>query len=196
MQQIGVFGASFNPPTLGHQDVLSQALPQFDKVLLVPAWSHPFGKQLISIEHRLQMLSLFISEDVFAKQRSKISISTIEGALFEQHQNQGPIYTYDVLSALQASFQDKAQLHFILGPDNSTPQVWQKFYRYQEIEQRWPLFIAKENVAIHSTMVRKICQEYPQAQDRIQKLAALVGDKIARYIEEQQLYRDKEKAHG
>ena len=39
--KIGVLGASFNPPTRGHEDVVNQALLDFDEVLLVPSILHP-----------------------------------------------------------------------------------------------------------------------------------------------------------
>lgn len=191
MQNIGVFGASFNPPTLGHRDVLIQAAPEFDEILLVPSVWHAFGKQLISLEHRLAMLTLFISELPFGR-HPKITISRIEETLLKRNQGQGPIYTYDVLKALDLHYQKEkqnVQLRFILGPDNSNPTVWQKFYRYQDIENEWPLFVAKENLPIHSTMVREICMTAQDDKVLQQKLVKLLGEKIAEYITLHKLYQ-------
>ncbi|MGD9592383.1 MAG: hypothetical protein AB7V32_07680 [Candidatus Berkiella sp.] len=194
MQQIGVYGSAFNPPTFGHRDVLAQA-SSFDEILLVPSISHAFGKALISFEHRLAMLALFC-EDLPFNNKPKVTISLVEKEIFERNRATGPVYTFDVLSELSKQFPLK-KLHFILGPDNAKPETWKKFYRYQEIEQQWPLFIAKENVAIHSTMAREICFTYAKQDDiRIEKLINIVGEKIAYYIEDNQLYRERESSYG
>ena len=34
--KIAVFGSAFNPPHMGHADVVTQALAHFDRVILVP----------------------------------------------------------------------------------------------------------------------------------------------------------------
>jgi nicotinate-nucleotide adenylyltransferase len=204
IQRVGVFGASFNPPTLGHQDVINQAMPHFDEILLVPSLSHPFGKALAPIHHRLAMLNLFLQN--CPQTGSIVKILNIEATLQASKQGTEPIYTFDVLTELQMlyqSYQKPFQIRFILGPDNSNLATWQKFYRYQEIEKNWPLFIAHENLAIHSTMVRAVCVKYAHAsQLRKKELIKLVGKEIANYIEEHHLYREtmndfgKEAFHG
>ncbi len=194
MHEIGVFGAAFNPPTLGHRDVIMQAKDHFNEILLVPSFSHAFGKNMLAIEHRLAMLALFIA-DLPKRNFPSVTISSIEETLFQKNGNKGPVYTFDVLSALASNYQDKSEtvkLSFILGPDNSAPSVWQKFYRYQDIEKNWSLFIAKENLHIHSTNVRELCKNGAP----ISQLTPLVGDKVAHYIKANQLYREKENRYG
>ncbi|MBS0289949.1 MAG: adenylyltransferase/cytidyltransferase family protein [Proteobacteria bacterium] len=196
MQRIGILGASFNPPTLGHRDVVNQAIPHFDEILLVPSVAHAFGKSLIPLKHRLAMLELFLNEWKNHANKTSIKISLIEKMLNENSTTQGPIYTYDVLSALElhyAQFQKPFQICFIIGPDIKEPTIWQKFYRYQDIEKKWPLFIAKENLPIHSSLVREICLEhFDNALLRKSALRQLVGPEIANYIEENKLYRERE----
>lgn len=198
MQRIGVLGASFDPPTRGHQDVILQALPFFDEILLVPSVSHAFGKSLSPLKHRLQMLEIFLAiqnEEV----KKMVKISNIEEKMQKMHAKGAPIYTFDVLSTLTHlydSFQKEFQLRFILGPDNMSPLVWQKFYRYQEIEQNWPLFIAEERIAIHSTMVRETVSKYHySAEILLSKLLDLVDEPIAHYILQHHLYADKGASH-
>ncbi len=200
MQRIGVFGASFNPPTLGHFDALKQALPQFDEILLVPSISHPFGKFLAPIEHRLAMLEIFLNDLQSLKQGNIVKISLIEQSMQKKGHTKEFIYTFDVLTELTKLYQSQqqsVQLRFILGPDNSHPDIWHKFYRYQEIEQNWPLFVAKENLPIHSTMVREVCMKFrDEPLKRRKELIELVGEPIANYIEQHKLYREKESAYG
>lgn len=198
MHKIGVFGAAFNPPTLGHRDVILQAQAHFDEILLIPAISHAFGKTLLSFSHRLRMLDLFIG-DLPKANFPPIRVSRIEEILFEQKNSKGPIYTYDVMQALDVQYREAGKavsLRFMLGPDNSVPDVWKKFYRYEQIEKQWPLFIAKENVAIHSTLVREVCATMANDKQRFQALTDMVGEKIANYIEENHLYRERESRYG
>lgn len=53
--RVGVFGGSFHPPHVGHALVAAwlRWTDQVDEVWLVPAWSHPFGKELAPFAHRL-----------------------------------------------------------------------------------------------------------------------------------------------
>ena len=46
MSRIAVMGSAFNPPSLGHKDVVEQALKQCDQVWLVPAFRHAWGKKM------------------------------------------------------------------------------------------------------------------------------------------------------
>ena len=55
-----ILGGSFNPPHISHQMAclyLLEALAA-DGVLLVPACHHPFGKSLVSFEHREAMCEI------------------------------------------------------------------------------------------------------------------------------------------
>lgn len=192
MYKIGVFGASFNPPTLGHQDVIAQALPVFDEILLVPSLSHPFGKTLAPISHRLKMLNLFIQDAVLKNNQHKVKILNIEETLLNPDAKEKPIYTFDVLEKIESLYQSKkksCQISFILGPDNSKKEIWQKFYRYKEIEKKWPLFIAKENFPIHSTMVRDSVKNYLNKSALKIELIKWVSESIANYIIDHQLYQ-------
>lgn len=54
-KKIGILGSAFNPPTLGHLDVLEQARQQFDLILLVPSAAHAFSKPMLSFHHRVAM---------------------------------------------------------------------------------------------------------------------------------------------
>ncbi len=190
MQRIGVMGASFNPPTLGHASVIAQAYPDFDTILLVPSLLHAFQKSLAPILHRLAMLNLLIDNELKASEKERVKIDNIEPQLLRLHPERPFIYTFDVLTAIEERYQKEGteiDMQFIVGPDLAMPSVWQRFYRYQEIEQRWPLYVVKEFVAIHSTMARAVKHQA--------ELATLVGDSIATYILQHHLYDDGEKSN-
>ena len=190
MQRIGVMGASFNPPTLGHASVIRQAYPDFDEILLVPSLLHAFRKTLAPINHRLAMLHLLIDNELRFAEKKCVRIENIEPELHLLHPERPFIYTFDVLSAIEDRYQIKnkeVSIQFIVGPDVADRTVWQRFYRYAEIEQRWPLYVVKEIVSIHSTMARKAKQPH---------LATLVGESIATYILQHHLYDDGENVNA
>jgi len=156
----------------------------------VPSMSHPFNKTLLEDVHRIAMLEIFVE---FWQQSptQQIAIYNIEKEIKLTKKIGEPIYTYDVLKAVEQDLIKKSQpfkLFFIMGPDNANPQVWQKFYRYQEIEQRWGLYIAKERIDIHSVEVRKRIARLQEDRYLKQHLLNLVDEKIADYILANRLY--------
>jgi nicotinate-nucleotide adenylyltransferase len=54
---IALIGGSFNPPHIGHllAACYVRATQEVDRVWLMPADKHPFGKVMVDFEHRLQM---------------------------------------------------------------------------------------------------------------------------------------------
>src|SRR5579872_6692796 len=112
MRRIGVLGASFNPPTKGHADVISQALEFFDEILLVPSLSHAFEKKLIPLNYRLEMLRLFLEQ---WPTHHNIKVVDIESIMLYLQQQPRPIYTYDVLHVLNAVYESDQlpfEMHF------------------------------------------------------------------------------------
>lgn len=153
--KIGVFGSAFNPPTLGHLDVLKQASSEFDLILLVPSVSHAFTKKMLPFDVRIELLEIFAA-NVYIPE-CKLEVCKLEVDMLQQFPNK-PVYTYDLLEALEEHYKGKAQLGFIRGPDNADPQTWQRFYKAEEIGQRWTLFTAEERVQVRSTLIRERIQ--------------------------------------
>ncbi len=59
-ERVGVFGGSFNPPHIAHvlACVYAVDMHQLDRVLVVPAFQHPFAKALEPYAHRVSMCEL------------------------------------------------------------------------------------------------------------------------------------------
>lgn len=191
MHRIGVFGASFNPPTRGHIDVINQAIPHFDEILLVPSIAHAFEKDLLPIEQRLDMLKMLASD--------KVKIFNVEASLQAGQPEKTKVYTFDVLLELDKYYSEKLKsfsLSFIMGPDNADPSVWKKFYRFEEIEKRWNIFIAKQNIPIRSTSVRDLLSTHTLNEPALRiALIQMVSEPVAEYILQHKLYR-KDVNHG
>lgn len=155
---VAVFGSAFNPPHRGHEDVVKQALACADHILLVPSYCHAFGKQMAPYEQRLAMtkamvVSLSHSLNAPLNDSGRIQVSDIERKLSEQKAAGEAIYTFDVLHAIEEE-NPNASLIFVLGPDNAEPATWDKFYRSQDILDRWGTWVAKEIVPVRSTFIR------------------------------------------
>lgn len=150
-RRIAVFGSAFNPPHCGHRDVVMQALAIADTVILVPSYRHAFGKEMAPYEQRVMMTEALAFE---IRDLGDIQVSHIEQSLAMGSDGERPIYTYDVLQAIEASYPNSS-LAFVLGPDNADPRVWRQFYRADDILRRWSTWEAKERVAVRSTIIRQ-----------------------------------------
>jgi len=106
--RLGVFGSSFNPPTLGHAVLLAEAgwRLELDRIIVVPtgeAW-HKSTAGAPSGETRMAM-----AEAAFGHLEG-IEISDAEVV------REGPSYTCDTLEAIRSSNPD-SQIHFLSGSD-------------------------------------------------------------------------------
>ncbi len=141
-KQIAVFGSAFNPPSLGHASVLRR-LTHFDKVLLVPSFSHAWNKKMRAFDLRCQWLELFLSDLA----QDNLEISTIEKKIYKGE----AITTWALMSSLQTLY-PADELTFVVGPDNLFN--FAKFYRASDILARWNLFVCPQTLAIRSTDIR------------------------------------------
>jgi nicotinate-nucleotide adenylyltransferase len=154
--RIGIFGSAFDPPHRGHQDVLAQCLDRYAHIVLVPSFSHAFGKCMTPYDQRLQLLEAFRHSSGFAEQ---LSISTIEKQLVQPG---APVYSWDVMEALEREMKNQCgrdSLEIIVGPDNAAPETWSRWYRGEELRVRWPMFVARNNLPVRSTLIRQAIEE-------------------------------------
>ncbi|OEE66964.1 nicotinate-nicotinamide nucleotide adenylyltransferase [Enterovibrio norvegicus FF-33] len=142
-QKIAIFGSAFNPPSLGHLSVV-QRLAHYDKVLLVPSYSHAWGKKMADFTKRCQWVKGFI-EDAGC---SNLDIYLDEKSLGEE----GAVTTWALLNHIQKQYPN-SDLTFVLGPDNFLS--FAKFYRSQDILKRWSVLACPESVPVRSTEIRK-----------------------------------------
>jgi len=56
--KVGVIGGSFNPPTIGHIQLIELCSKYFDIIIVVPCNRHRQKNNLISNKHRIDMLKL------------------------------------------------------------------------------------------------------------------------------------------
>ncbi|KPA51681.1 nicotinic acid mononucleotide adenylyltransferase [Photobacterium leiognathi subsp. mandapamensis] len=142
-QTLAVFGSAFNPPSLGHRSVL-ECLAHYDKVLLLPSYSHAWGKTMLDYSLRCQLVSAFINDIA----QSNLELSTLEQEIAIDDE---AITTFAALQELEKRYPEY-QITFVVGPDNFLN--FSKFYMSKEILSRWQVLACPETLPIRSTLIR------------------------------------------
>lgn len=107
MEKIGIFGGTYNPPHVGHLNIVSKFVAEYelDRVLIIPTFvpPHKVTPDLVPAKDRMEMCRRTFSDSIF-------EVSDIE------IERQGKSYTYDTLIELKGLYK-KAQFYFLCGDD-------------------------------------------------------------------------------
>jgi len=194
-KKIGIIGSAFNPPHLGHKDIIEQVYRDFDEILLVPSYRHAFAKKMVPYKDRLYMASMlgqsFHAEKFKAfKNTATIATSSIEREIGIKSNK--PVYTFDLLNELEQRYlaaNINPELTFIIGPDNAAHETWSKFYKGNEILQRWNLRSVSERIPVRSSTIRELIADYRRPEFLFEtRLKNYLDNVIARYIFNHRLY--------
>ena len=118
-----VYGGSFNPPHMGHQLACLYGLEALgaDALWVVPVHEHPFGKELVSFEHRVRMCELMVEP---LGQRALVS--TLEKEL------PSPVRTFELFSALKSKHPDQS-FAMLMGADLLAERS--RWYRFEDLQK-------------------------------------------------------------
>jgi nicotinate-nucleotide adenylyltransferase len=110
-----IFGGSFDPPHLGHKEIIDKTLQIADRVVVVPTFLNPFKESYnISPQKRLEL-----SKIVF--ESKKVIVSDFE------IKNQRPTYTIETFDQLSREYNIK---YIVIGADNLKDiSKWREFER-------------------------------------------------------------------
>lgn len=169
--RIAIMGSAFNPPTLGHVDVIAQALRHAEQVWLVPSFHHAWGKTMAAYLDRCAM-SRRLARDIGDP---RVQLMAIEHLIASER----PVYSIDVMDWLQQRLPTDQQLLLVLGPDNAS--AFDKFHRAAELQARWPLLLADERRPIRSTQLRQRLEQGRSIED-------LTTPAVAAYLKQHPLY--------
>jgi len=120
---VAVFGGSFNPPHVGHVLAVAYVLSTYDveRVVVVPAHKHPFGKPLASFDDRVRMCELAMAP------LPRAEVSRIEETLDG--------LTLHTLEALRAAH-GEWNLRLVMGADVLLES--DKWFRFDEVRKLAP----------------------------------------------------------
>ena len=201
--RIAVLGGSFDPVHTGHLLVAGAILRQglADEILFVPAKRppHKLDRILTPAKHRLAMLQAAIEEF------PQFGMSDIE-----LQREDGPSYTIDTLETLKRIYND-SDLAFVMGMDSLAEiHTW---YRATELVNRYDFLVYPRpgfepptrlhlndqfgahnaakllNSIVRTPGIQVSSTDIRRAASVERCLAGLVPAAVARYIEDNRLYR-------
>jgi nicotinate-nucleotide adenylyltransferase len=187
---VGVFGGSFNPPHLAHVLALAVVLARYEveRILVVPAFRHPFAKSLAPYADRVAMCELAMGW------LPKVEISRVEEELG------GESRTLRTIEHLRGAFPDRP-FRFIMGSDLVVESSkWYGFDRISELAP--PIVLGRAGVTypgapasvlpeVSSTEIRAAL-----ASGESDHLAELVPRTVIAYAVARQLYAKEAKERG
>ncbi len=184
--KIAIFGGSFNPPHIGHMMACYYVLAttDIDEIWLVPSYKHPFEKEYLDFELRINMCE--ISVDIF---KEKVKVMRFEEEICKERGE--AVYSIDLLKYIREKYPGH-KFFFIIGSDILLESnQWKDFDKLEEYATL--IILVRKGVDpaedyksvlpdISSTMIREnIKRSIP--------VSGLVPRGVLRFIEENNLYR-------
>jgi len=127
--KIGVYVGSFNPVHKGHIKIANHLLSGYlDKVIIMPTGSYWDKNDLVSIEHRINMLKIYENDNI----------------IIEDENNDLP-YTYMVMEFLEKKYKGN-ELYLIIGADNIVS--FDKWQRYRELLKYNIVIINRDDIDV------------------------------------------------
>ncbi|MGL5821626.1 MAG: nicotinate (nicotinamide) nucleotide adenylyltransferase [Sarcina sp.] len=107
---IAIYGGSFNPPTIAHENIVRDILNLeiFDKVVYLPVGDSYNKETLISSKYRFEMLNILTNK--LKKENLNVEINRLEIDASKR------LYTLESLRILKKEY--KQNLAFVMGTDN------------------------------------------------------------------------------
>jgi cytidyltransferase-like protein len=189
-----LYGASFNPPHLGHFSAISQMLEEYDKVIVFPyPKKYAEGKieSLPPINQRMKMLEVF-SLDFFPQMADRLIIINLAT---EMGQKDGILHTYDYLHFVKDQIPPNAQLSACLGFESQNINRKEEFFNEDKIKQEFPHFYLVEENQIKSSELREVFSNIKNVKSKKQEeyIRYAVGNALAEHIFKNNLYGIKNK---
>jgi nicotinate-nucleotide adenylyltransferase len=181
-REIALLGGSFNPPHVAHVMAAYWALAtqRVSEVWLLPAYKHPFGKELAAFEHRVRMCELAVA------QLRGAHVCTAEGELATD-----PLVgrTARTLEHLQAKHPAR-RFALLVGTDVLAES--HKWYRWERVTELARIIVVGRQGVPGATEPRLPDVSSTEIRERLQRgesVAAWVPRRVLEYAEEHQLYR-------
>ena len=190
-----LYGASFNPPHIGHFSAISQMLEDYDKVIVFP-YPKKFidGKQevLPPIKQRMKMLEIFCL-DFFPQMADRLMLVNLAAEI--KPKTGEILHTYDYLQHVKKRLPMNATLSVCLGFDVNNLVRKENFYNENSIKNEFPHFYLQEENKIKSEDLRKFFSNNKNIKSKKDEEYVIyaVGNALANHIFEHNLYGIKKK---
>lgn len=198
MNQVTIYGGSFNPPHLGHAAVIRTLLDHFPNYEI---WLMPSGERLdkkfnVSGKHRRNMLEIMI-KDLFSSDQKRIKIDVSELRLPQ------PTNTYQTKSILEKQYPEH-KFYFVIGAE-LVPEIKTKWVNGEKLYHSANFIVIDNNrialiQSLPHAIVLKINEVINISSTKIRSLIASGNfaipqliPKIIHYIRENNLYLDDQR---
>lgn len=190
-----LYGASFNPPHMGHFSAISQMLEEYDKVIVFPyPMKHKNGvvdnEGMPSLKERFKMLEIFIAE-YFPQIPDRLILTDLAAQMgVKENKTQEIVHTYDYLQFVKGRIPKNVHLSVCLGFDTQNLIRTEQFHKEEEIEKDFGVFRLEEESTIKSTDLRKFFSDHKNIKSAKEEnyIRSVVGDALASHIFENKLY--------
>ena len=172
--KIGIFGITGNPPHMGHWKALEIASQQLDFVWVTPVYNHAFGKKFLDYDIRKEMINAMLADYPL----ENVEVKDLDKLYFETYQE--TVYSYKLLCFLQDMY-PQHEFKLIVGQDNFKSEVWEKFYKHQQILDEFGVVVI-EDMGSHSTDIRNMLQNN-------EDVVELVSKSVLKIIQDNKLYQ-------
>ncbi len=214
-----LYGASFNPPHMGHFSAISQMLDTHDKIIIFP-YPQKFAEgkieELPPISQRIKMLQLFIHEFFPNKKihEKKIMVVNLAAEIQKQQKEEltevlfknltgqsndsvekKVLHTYDYLKFVKNRMPEGFTLSACLGFEAQNINRKEEFFNEEKIKEEFPHFFLEEETTIKSQDLRDFFSSHKNIKSKKdeQYIKACVGNSLAEFIFENNLYGVKKK---
>ena len=180
--KIGIFIGSFNPPHLGHLDIMNYLLDKkiIDKICVVPTGNYWDKNNLVDISMRIDMLKFYENDNIF--------IDSV---------NNDYQYTYQLMRRLSEVYKSD-ELYLVIGADNIIN--FDKWKKYEELLSYNIIIMNRDNVDILKYILKSkgkfnVISDYKfidissiKIRSDIYKYRKYLYDRVFKYIIDNKLY--------
>lgn len=187
-----LYGASFNPPHMGHFSAISQMLENYDKVVVFPyPHKHDSGRieKILPLKHRMKMLEIFLAE-FFPKIHDRLILANLSSEIKLQDKvHEGVFHTYDYLKFVQTLF-PQGKISVCLGLDAKDKL---NFTHEDAIKKEFGIFYLEEETEFNSRDIRAffINKKYIRSNKDEDFLKYCLGHSLTQHILTNNIYELK-----
>lgn len=192
-QKYILYGASFNPPHIGHFSAIMQMLEEYDKVIVYPypkKYTKGGEEALPPLAQRLKMLEIFTAE-FFPQLSNRLIIINLAAELHHKDRyKEGVLHTYDYLQFMKKNIPSDVELSICLGIEVQNAMKKEDFYKEKEIKEEFNYFYLQEENKINSEDLRKFFTGHKVIKSKKDELYLryALGNDLSDFIFKNNLY--------
>lgn len=188
-----LYGASFNPPHIGHFSAITQMLEDYDKVIVFPypkKYHNGVEEKLPPMAQRMKMLEVFFA-DFFPQIVDRLILNNLSQKIkLKDKVHDGVLHTIDYLNYVKEMVPDDVHLSVCLGFEDQNKERKESFYKENEMTEKFGTFKLTEINQIQSDKLRTFFsnkKNVKTAKDE-QYIRYAVGNSLAEFIFKNNLY--------